>query len=689
MKRIKAMFAVILVLAMIFTALPFAVEAAVKETAETGTTALKDGVKGNSYTDYISVTGLVGGRTYSINISGTLPSGLAVDRGNLDTYYVYGTPTVHGTFTFTFSLTDTSTGVESNKGTYSIKILNKHTFYLRAYSTVSSKYIEYVRLSTNQPYVQDGQNITVTDGYNLIIAFDKMSALIDFEGYMYNGSSVHGSRTLTVTSNMPDTVDVYVFFKPQITYYAGKYGTGPNISEFPVASDVYMYKDSLMACHTMINLRKEGSYTRPGYKQTGWSLNADGSTNDYPNYRVNEAEKPLTLYPYWQKLNTIDNANITINAPKAGEELSYSASVPAGAHYMIEDYSSATWKNGVFWLNSEGKRLPVGSKAEAGKTYTVYISLLSTNEDDYPFAPSNQITAYVNGQAAKINAYNDSNYWVYYTFTAGSGVLAQPKITAFQNTATGIKMTIGAVIGAEKFRVFIKNGSGWKNLGDTTSNTFTYSTTDSGVKSTFTVRCLNAAGNAFTSSYNTTGWSYTYIAQPKITSLQNVNSGISMAWSSSKGASKYRVFLQNGSSWKKLADVSGTSYVYPTKAGGAKFTFTVRCLNSAGNAFISSYNSTGWAYTFIAAPNAPKLTNTSSGIKVAWSKSSGAPKYRVFRKTGSSGWSNIGDTTALTFVDKSAKNGVKYTYTIRCINSAGTKYYSGYNTTGSTITCKR
>ena len=76
------------------------------------------------------------------------------------------------------------------------------------------------------------------------------------------------------------------------------------------------------------------------------------------------------------------------------------------------------------------------------------------------------------------------------------------------------------------------------------------------------------------------------------------------------------------------------------------------------------------------------------GIKVTWSKSAGAAKYRVFRKTGSGKWVTLADTTALSYVDKTAKKGTKYTYTVRCVSADGKTFTSAYNTTGLSIVKK-
>jgi fibronectin type 3 domain-containing protein len=72
-------------------------------------------------------------------------------------------------------------------------------------------------------------------------------------------------------------------------------------------------------------------------------------------------------------------------------------------------------------------------------------------------------------------------------------------------------------------------------------------------------------------------------------------------------------------------------------------------------------------------------------VKLTWKKSAGAAKYRVLRKTGKGKWVKVGDTTKLTFVDKKAKKGVKYTYTVRCVTKNGKSFTSGYNTKGLSI----
>lgn len=193
-------------------------------------------------------------------------------------------------------------------------------------------------------------------------------------------------------------------------------------------------------------------------------------------------------------------------------------------------------------------------------------------------------------------------------------------------------------------------------------------TADNGLKATCTVSSL--------------------VAVPKITSFANTASGIMLNWSKMLGAQKYRVFLKNGTKWVKLGDTAGTAFHYKKVRSGVKYIFTIRCVTNDGTKAMSGYNTTGWTTTYIATPAAPVLKNTKSGIQVSWKRVAGAANYRIFRKTGNGKWTGIAFSNNA-YVDKTAKNGVTYSYTIRCVSSDKKTYTSAYNTKGTTLKCKR
>lgn len=72
-----------------------------------------------------------------------------------------------------------------------------------------------------------------------------------------------------------------------------------------------------------------------------------------------------------------------------------------------------------------------------------------------------------------------------------------------------------------------------------------------------------------------------------------------------------------------------------------------------------------------AAPVLLKAVQTENGVKVTWKKTAGAKSFVILRKTGNGKWKKIGTSKNRSFLDKKAKSGVKYTYTVRAKNSAG------------------
>ena len=259
--------------------------------------------------------------------------------------------------------------------------------------------------------------------------------------------------------------------------------------------------------------------------------------------------------------------------------------------------------------------------------------------------------------------------------------LATPAITKLENTTTGVKITWGKVNGAERYRVYVKTTGGWQNIGHTTDNSFSWTGAVSGETYTFTIRCVNAANNAFTSDHNATGWKLTYVAAPKISKLENTNTGIKITWAKVTGAEKYGVFVMTENGWKGIGTTTGTSFTWTGAESGKTYTFTLRAMNAAGNSFISAYDTTGWSQTFVATPSIGKLESTTSGIKISWNAVAGAGKYGLFVKT-ESGWKGIGTTTGTSFTWTGAEAGKTYSFTIRAMNAAGNTFISGYSNTG-------
>ncbi|MBQ3286005.1 MAG: hypothetical protein IJH40_10235 [Ruminococcus sp.] len=108
-----------------------------------------------------------------------------------------------------------------------------------------------------------------------------------------------------------------------------------------------------------------------------------------------------------------------VNEPIDGQSPVFSASLPTGSVFRIEPLTSGNWIKGMIWKNeTDGKVMTESDKFVIGKRYSVKISLIVTNTDDYTFHPN--VTGTINGNSAAVTHYSGStpNIGLSYTFTA-------------------------------------------------------------------------------------------------------------------------------------------------------------------------------------------------------------------------------------------------------------------------------
>ena len=258
-----------------------------------------------------------------------------------------------------------------------------------------------------------------------------------------------------------------------------------------------------------------------------------------------------------------------------------------------------------------------------------------------------------------------------------------PKLSSVTNTAKGVTIKWSKVKDAENYRVYYKTTGGWKKLADTTSTSYTWTKAQSGTKYTFTVRCMDKDGKNAASDYDKTGKSITYLATPKLSSVTNTATGVTIKWGKVTGAAQYRVYYKTTGSWKKLTDTKSTSYTWTKAQSGTKYSFTVQSLSSTGKT-TSAYDTTGKSITYLAQPKLSSVTNAATGITIKWGKVTGAAKYRVYYKT-TGGWKKLTETKSTSYTWTKAKSGTKYSFTVASLSSTG-KTVSAYDTTGKSIT---
>ena len=339
---------------------------------------------------------------------------------------------------------------------------------------------------------------------------------------------------------------------------------------------------------------------------------------------------------------------------QVGEELICSQQAKTVSVYMVE----VTLKNeadgvALEWAAVEKaayyrvqRRVPGDSWKTVCKktTETAYVDTTAKSGCTYQYT----VRAYVDG------GFTAYNYGL--TFVR----LVQPEASV-SNKAKGVQVTWNEVDGAEGYCVYRKaSGGSWKRLSTETDTGYLDKTAESGVKYSYRVRAKK--GDILSS--NAQSVSILRLAQPT-TKATNTAEGISVKWDAIQGAKVYRVYRKlPGGSWKVLADqITDTAYVDTTVKYGETYCYAVAACSGTTR---STYYTSGECIRI----EQPKLTvsNYTTGIKTSWNAVDYAESYNVYRKVSGGSWKLISNVTGTDYLDKTAEEGVTYSYRVRSKN---------------------
>ncbi len=263
-----------------------------------------------------------------------------------------------------------------------------------------------------------------------------------------------------------------------------------------------------------------------------------------------------------------------------------------------------------------------------------------------------------------------------------STTLAPTKVT-LSNYASGVTVKWTKVTGAKYYYVYRKYGKGsWAIIAKLPSTKLAYNDTavnkQGGKVFSYTVRAVNGSKASAFSEYK-----ILRLYNPKAT-LSNYATGIQVKWNAVAGAKGYVVYRKYGSSGWVVIAKTAKCYWNDTgvnKHGGKTFSYAVRAVNGSN---MSSY--TACSAKRLYAPTLASVKSAKAGITFTWKAVTGASGYIVYRKTGNGGWAKLTTVNSgktVKFLDKSAKKGYTYTYTVRAYSGSST---SAYNKTG--LKCK-
>lgn len=218
----------------------------------------------------------------------------------------------------------------------------------------------------------------------------------------------------------------------------------------------------------------------------------------------------------------------------------------------------------------------------------------------------------------------------------GMGItyIARPVLTSISNTSTGIKLKWKKSGGAAGYRILRKKKDGsWKKLAVVTENSYVDTTVASGTAYTYSVRCVDASGKDYTSSYDKTGLTISFLARPTMSAPENKQTGIKVAWGQIAGATGYYVYRQTGNgSWEKVKSTKSLSWAdKKALSNGKQYKYKVYAyMKGADGAVTQSAASASKTIYRLNATEIKSLTNLKyQKLRVTYKKNKKASGYQI------------------------------------------------------------
>lgn len=350
----------------------------------------------------------------------------------------------------------------------------------------------------------------------------------------------------------------------------------------------------------------------------------------------------------WTTTATFTCANDKTHVQKPEVKVAETSDKPTCEEDGVVTYTASTEFNGQTYTNPEKKTVPV--KAQ-GHDYQPVVTKKATTVNDgtiaYTCSRCNKVEKTETISHPKTIALEATTY----TYT---GQEIKPAVT--------VAAADGTTIAADKnYTVSYPTA---KNVGKyTVKVTFTGDYYEGSVEKTFEITKATVA-----MKYTNESVVVDYTAKGTVdNALVTEASADSIAYTSSN---------------EKVARVAEDGTVSIIGYGTVTITAKV-----GGDA---NYNDASAQYTLkinpLATPELPTVSNGTNGVNISWPAVEGAEKYRVFRKTSSSGWDAVGVTADTSIVDKGAKSGAEYAYVVRCYNDYNV-YTSNYDKNGVKFIC--
>lgn len=221
---------------------------------------------------------------------------------------------------------------------------------------------------------------------------------------------------------------------------------------------------------------------------TGTSLTLNGTYGKTYTYTVRcitaDGAKYTSSYDKTGKSITLTNSKLATPKISSVTANGKAVTVKWGAVEGAASYRLFYMKNGKWAKLADTTDTSVTKNGSYGKTYTYTVRCITKDGKSY--------TSGYDKTGKSITLTNEQ--------------LATPKLTSVSKEISGVKISWGKVTGAQNYRVFYRTSDGsWKRLADTSGTSYTWKAAKKGVSYSFTVRCISADGEVYTSDYDPVG----------------------------------------------------------------------------------------------------------------------------------------------------------------------------------------
>lgn len=286
---------------------------------------------------------------------------------------------------------------------------------------------------------------------------------------------------------------------------------------------------------------------------------------------------------------------------------------------------------------------------------TMGFSGLSTTVSSYNFTVKAISEIYGEGEGKTITAYTLP------------GKVSSLKVTG--KTTSTVTLTWKAISGVKGYRIEVKSGSKWKEIGTVQGKTtYTAKSLSPYTKYEFRVRAYVVNnGKSDAGAYSSAVAVRTELGSvDDLKASSKTSTSVTLKWGKVTNATGYTVYKSaDKKKWTKVASTSSTSYTVKKLSAKKKYYFKVAAYSKATGKAVYSDADIISAYTNL--PKTSKVTvksTTATTAKLSWSKVSGASKYFVYKSTDKKNWSSAGSTTGTSITVKSLSSGKKYYFKV-------------------------